>query len=45
MATNTVEGILLMTDGSTVPLELDVVEGTETEITTRTASPGGQFPL
>jgi len=41
MATNTVEGILLMVDGSTVPLELDVVEGTETEITTRTSSPGG----
>ena len=41
MATNTVEGILLMTDGSTVPLELDIAEGTETAMTTRTASPGG----
>ena len=37
MATNTVTGNLVCSDGTNVPLKLDCVEGTETNLTTDTA--------
>jgi hypothetical protein len=37
MATNTVTGILVCSDGTNIPLKLDCVEGTETSLTTDTA--------
>lgn len=36
MATNTVTGILLCSDGSKIPLKLDIAEGTESNLTTDT---------
>lgn len=36
MATNTVEGILICSDGFQIPLEAEVAEGTETSLTTNT---------
>jgi len=36
MATNTVEGILICSDGFQIPLEAEVPEGTETSVTTST---------
>ncbi len=48
MATNTVEGILMCSDGSMIPLEADIAEGTEASLTTNTtysvvASAAGTF--
>jgi len=37
MATNTVTGNLVCADGTNIPLKLDLVEGTETNLTTDTA--------
>ena len=37
MATNTVTGVLVCSDGTNIPLKLDCVEGTETSLTTDTA--------
>ncbi len=37
MATNTVTGNLICADGTNIPLKLDLVEGTETNLTTDTA--------
>jgi len=37
MATNTVTGNLVCSDGTNIPLKLDLVEGTETNLTTDTA--------
>ena len=37
MATNTVNGSLTCSDGTNIPLKLEVVEGTETSLTTDTA--------
>jgi len=37
MATNTVTGNLVCSDGTNIPLKLDTVEGTETSLTTDTA--------
>jgi len=37
MATNTVVGNLICSDGTNIPLKLDLVEGTETNLTTDTA--------
>ena len=37
MATNTVTGNLICSDGTNIPLKLDCVEGTETSLTTDTA--------
>ena len=37
MATNTVTGILVCSDGTNIPLKLDCVEGTATSLTTDTA--------
>jgi len=37
MATNTVTGNLICSDGTNIPLKLDLVEGTETNLTTDTA--------
>jgi len=37
MATNTVVGNLITSDGTNIPLKLDLVEGTETNLTTDTA--------
>ena len=37
MATNTVTGNLVCSDGTNIPLKLDTVEGTETNLTTDTA--------
>jgi len=37
MATNTVNGVLVCSDGTNVPLKLDIAEGTETSLTTDTA--------
>jgi len=37
MATNTVTGNLVCSDGTNIPLKLDLVEGTETSLTTDTA--------
>jgi len=37
MATNTVTGNLVCSDGTNIPLKLEVVEGTETNLTTDTA--------
>ena len=37
MATNTVTGNLVCSDGTNIPLKLDIVEGTDTSLTTDTA--------
>jgi len=37
MATNTVTGNLVCSDGTNIPLKLDLVEGTETNLTTDVA--------
>jgi len=37
MATNTVCGVLVCSDGTNIPLKLDIAEGTETSLTTDTA--------
>ena len=37
MATNTVTGVLVCSDGTNIPLKLDTAEGTETSLTTDTA--------
>ena len=37
MATNTVNGNLVCSDGTNIPLKLDIAEGTETSLTTDTA--------
>ena len=37
MATNTVTGNLVCSDGTNIPLKLDTAEGTETSLTTDTA--------
>jgi hypothetical protein len=36
MATNTVNGILVATDGTNIPLKAEIAEGTETDLTTDT---------
>ena len=37
MATNTVNGVLVCSDGTNIPLKAELAEGTETNLTTDTA--------